>query len=66
MCLGFVSTLSPLEQAGQPGQQCLARLTFSCFLGESCCLFISFVSLLCFRRKCVENTDLQVMLVLRL
>ena len=64
MQLYFVSMLSQPKQARQSGQKCLAQLILSCFLCESCCLFISFVSLLYFRRKAVENTDLQVIIVL--
>lgn len=60
----FVSTLSQLNQARQSGQQCLAQLVLSCLLCESCCLFVSFVSLLYFKMKTVENTDLQVIIVL--
>lgn len=64
MQLYFVSTLSQRKQARESGQKCLAQLIFSCFLHESCCLFISFVSLLCYRIKAIENTDLQVIIVL--
>lgn len=64
MQLYFVSTLSQRKQARESGQKCLAQLIFSCFLHESCCLFNSFVSLLYFRKKAIENTDLQVIIVL--
>lgn len=46
-----VSTLSPPSQAGQPGQGRLAQAVLSCFLRESCCLFISFVSRAVFWNK---------------
>lgn len=62
--LYFVSTLSQPKQARQSGQKCLAQLILSCVLHESCCLFISLLSLLYFRIKVVENTDLQVIIVL--
>lgn len=47
----YVSTLSQANQAGQLGQERLAQAVLSCFLRESCCLFISFVSLLHFGIK---------------
>lgn len=47
----FVSTLSQLNQAGQPGQERLAQVVLTFFLRESCCLFVSFVSLLYFGIK---------------
>lgn len=57
----YVSTLSQPKQAGQPGQECLAQAVLSCFLRESCCFFISFVSLRYFGikppRTCRARSD---------
>lgn len=60
----FVSMLSHGAQARRSGQKRLPQFICRCFLRESCCSFVSFVSLPYVRRRAVKKTALQVIMVL--